>query len=113
MRLSYPNTHTFDPGSDIWKPSIEYIYMKARRADFHKQRQATRMLLNMLRSRGVLTDDDEKAFASAQTQDVGSNAALFDEAKEAYLKIAHSLDMETGLENMPKPPLAWFEPPKS
>jgi hypothetical protein len=43
-----------------------------------------------------LTDDDEKAFASAQTQDVGSNAALFDEAKQFYLQLAHSLEMATG-----------------
>jgi hypothetical protein len=27
----------FDPGGDIWTPSIEYVYMKARRADFHLQ----------------------------------------------------------------------------
>jgi hypothetical protein len=27
----------FDPGGDIWSPSIEYVYMKARRADFHLQ----------------------------------------------------------------------------
>jgi hypothetical protein len=25
----------FDPGGPIWAPSIEYVYMKARRADFH------------------------------------------------------------------------------
>jgi hypothetical protein len=78
-----------------------------------KQRQGMRVLLNMLRSRGVLTEDDEKAFASAQIQDVLSNAAVFDETKEFYLKSAHSLGILTGLENMPEPPLAWFEPPKS
>ncbi len=27
----------FDPGGDIWKPSIDYVHMKARRADFHLQ----------------------------------------------------------------------------
>jgi hypothetical protein len=27
----------FDPGGDTWSPSIEYVYMKARRADFHLQ----------------------------------------------------------------------------
>jgi hypothetical protein len=77
-----------------------------------KQRQAIRILLDMLISRGILKDDDEQAFASAQNQHVASNAAIFDEAKEAYLKLAHSLELTTGLENMPEPPLAWFEPPK-
>lgn len=77
------------------------------------QRQAIRTLLNMLRSRGVLTADDERAFQSAQMQDVASTAAVFDEAKEVYLKLARPLGIQTGLENMPEPPLAWFEPPKS
>jgi len=27
----------FDPGGPVWSPSIEYVYMKARRADFHLQ----------------------------------------------------------------------------
>jgi hypothetical protein len=27
----------FDPGGPTWSPSIEYVYMKARRADFHLQ----------------------------------------------------------------------------
>ncbi len=75
---------------------------------FFKQRQAIRILLNMLKSHGILTEDDEKAFASAQTQDTGSNAAIFDEAKHFYLSLAHSLAVETGLENIPEPPLDWF-----
>ena len=38
MRPSYVKTRKiFDPGGDIWSPSIEYVYMKARRADFHLQ----------------------------------------------------------------------------
>jgi len=78
-----------------------------------KQRQAIRILLNMLKSRGVLTEDDEKAFSFAQTHHVQSNAALFDEAKGMYLDLARSLEVVTGLENMPKPPLDCFEPPKS
>ena len=76
------------------------------------QRRMIRVLLNILRSREVLNADDEKAFGSAQQQDAGSNAALFDEAMTDYLRIAHSLGLETGLENMPEPPLTWFAPPK-
>jgi hypothetical protein len=76
-----------------------------------KQQQAIRALLNMLRSRGVLTPDDEAAFASAQMQDAGSNAAIFDQTKDAYLRIAASLGIRTGLENMPDPPLEAFRVP--
>jgi hypothetical protein len=36
-------TTVFDPGADIWKPSIEYVYMKARRADFHLQSAEKRL----------------------------------------------------------------------
>ena len=75
---------------------------------FFKQRQTIRILLDMLRSRGVLTADDEQAFAYAQTANAPSNAAVFDEAKRFYLTVAHSLEIETGLENMPEPPLDWF-----
>jgi len=78
---------------------------------YFKQQQAMRTLLNMLRSRDVLTQDDEEAFASALLQDAGSNAAIFDEAKATYLKIAGSLEIQTGLEQMPEPPLEWFRPP--
>lgn len=77
---------------------------------FFKQRQGMRVLLNILRSRDVLTPDDERAFAAAQTQDIGSNAALFAEAKAFYLQMAHSLELETGLENMPDPPAEWLRP---
>ncbi len=81
---------------------------------FFKERQGVRVLLNMLRSRGVLTPDDEQAFASAQNQDIGSNAAIFYEAKTAYLQMAHSMGIQTGLENLPEPPVEFFRvPPKS
>jgi hypothetical protein len=77
---------------------------------FFKQRQAIRILLDILKSRGVLTADDEQAFAYAQTANAPSNAAVFDEAKHFYLTLAHALAVETGLENMPEPPLDWFRP---
>jgi hypothetical protein len=80
---------------------------------YFKQQQAIRILLDMLKSRGVLTADDEAAFAFAQIQNEGSNAAIFDEAKDAYLTMAHAVEVETGLEQMPEPPSEWFRPPKS
>jgi hypothetical protein len=78
-----------------------------------KQRQAIRILLDMLKSRGVLTEDDEKAFASAQAQNVGSNAAIFDEAKSLYMTLADSLGLETGWLREWNPPISYFDPPKS
>jgi hypothetical protein len=33
----------FDPGGDKWSPSIEYVYMKARWADFHLQSAEKRL----------------------------------------------------------------------
>jgi hypothetical protein len=79
---------------------------------YFKQQQAIRILLDMLKSRGVLTADDEAAFAFAQTQNTGSNASIFDEAKNSYLTMAHAVGVGTGLEHMPEPPLEWFHPPK-
>jgi hypothetical protein len=77
---------------------------------YFKQQQAIRILLDMLRSYGVLTADDEQAFSFAQTANAPSNAAVFDEAKENYLLLARSLGIQTGLEQFPKPPLEWFRP---
>lgn len=79
---------------------------------YFKQQQAIRILLNMLKSRGVLTDDDEAAFASAQMQNYESNAAIFDGAKAAYLAIARGAGVATGLEQMPEPPEEWFRTSK-
>ncbi len=80
---------------------------------FFKQRQTIRILLDMLKSRDILTDDDEEAFSSAQLQNVGSNAAVFDEAKAAYLVMAQSLGIQTGLDRLPELPLDSFQPPTS
>jgi hypothetical protein len=79
---------------------------------YFKQQQAIKILLDILKSRSVLTADDEAAFAFAQTQNVGSNAAIFDEAKGSYLTMAHAVGVKTGLEQMAEPPSEWFHPPK-
>lgn len=76
-----------------------------------KQRQAIRILLDMLTSRKVLTDDDEQAFTSVLNQDTIVNAEIFEEARAAYLAIAHQLGVETGLEKQPKLPSTWFRGP--
>lgn len=64
----------------------------------------------MLKSRGVLSADDEQAFSFSQTVNVGSNAALFHEVKANYQALAKSLGMETGLEQLPDFPEEWFRP---
>ncbi len=80
---------------------------------YFKQNQAIRILLDMLKSRGILTADDEQAFSFSQTANAPSNAALYDEAKGNYLAIAQSLEIPTGLEQLGEPPLDWFRPPSS
>ena len=80
---------------------------------FTKQNQSIRILLDMLRSRDVITADDEKAFEFSQMHNVGSNSALFHEVKDNYLKLAKEMGIQTGLENMPELPNEWFRPPSS
>ncbi len=77
---------------------------------YFKQQQAIRILLDMLKSRGVLSADDEQAFSFSQTHNTPSNAALFAEAKENYVELANSLGIQTGLEQLPEAPLDWFRP---
>lgn len=78
---------------------------------FFKQRQSIRVLLDMLKSRGVLSGDDESAFAFAHVQDQALNAAIFDEALEAYQTLAEATGIQTGLDKLSKPPEEWFRPP--
>jgi hypothetical protein len=78
-------------------------------AFFMKQNQSIKILLDILRSRGIITGDDAKAFEFSQMQDVGSNAALFDQVKQSYQTIARPLGIRTGLENL-EIPLEWFRP---
>jgi hypothetical protein len=77
-----------------------------------KQDQSIKILIDILKSRGVLTGDDSQAFEFSQLQDASSNAALFDSMKEKYLTLAKSLDLHTGLENLPEFPTTWFGPQK-
>ncbi len=78
-----------------------------------KRNQAIKILIDMLKSRGVLTGDDDQAFQFSQMQDAASNAALFDEVKAQYLFLARTLGIQTGLERLPELPLDWFGPPKT
>lgn len=63
---------------------------------YFKQQQSIRVLLTMLRSRDLISSDDEDAFASLQMENVSSNAAIYEQAMDAYLKIAASAGIQTG-----------------
>jgi len=68
---------------------------------FTKQNQFIKVLLDILKSRGILDSDDARAFEFSQNVDASSNAAIFAEAKAKYLELARGLGIETGLENLP------------
>lgn len=82
-------------------------------AIFAKQNQFIKVIIDMLKSRGLLTGDDAQAFEFSQTIDAKSNAALFAEAKAKYLELAKGLGIETGLENLPPVPEGFFRPKNS
>jgi len=75
-----------------------------------KQNQLIKLLLDILKSRGILTGDDARAFEFSANVDVASNVALFAEAKRKYLILAEGLGIETGLENLPPPDEGHFLP---
>jgi hypothetical protein len=68
---------------------------------FAKQNQLIKVLVNILKSRGILAGDDAGAFEFSQNVDASSNAAIFAEAKAKYLELAKGLGIETGLEKLP------------
>lgn len=68
---------------------------------FTKQTQFIKMLLDMLKSRGIVDQSDLPAFEFSVRLDAASNVALFEQAKEKYLALAKGLGIETGLENLP------------
>lgn len=76
----------------------------------NQQNRAITVLLDMLKSRGLLTGDDEQAFQFALMHNAPANAALFDDTKAKYLKLAKSLDLQTGLEHLPQFPEDTFRP---
>jgi hypothetical protein len=58
---------------------------------FTKQLQQIKVIVNVLKSRAILQADDAQAFESATILDHESNAAIFAEAKAAYVKLAKGL----------------------
>jgi hypothetical protein len=79
---------------------------------FTKQNQFIKVLLDILKSRGILVADDARAFEFSQNVDASSNAAIFAEAKAKYLELARGLGIETGLENITPASVDQFRPRK-
>jgi hypothetical protein len=65
---------------------------------FAKQLQMTQIITDLLKSRGVATDDDVSAFEYVATEDDSSKAAALQAAKAYYLQAAKSFGISTGLE---------------
>lgn len=77
---------------------------------FYKQRQAIQILIDMLKSRGTLTGDDEAAFSFAQTANAESSAEIYRQARKDYMTLAQAAGVETGLQQFESPPSTWFQP---
>lgn len=67
---------------------------------FTKQVQFVKVILEILKSRGIVEHDDPAAFESAVRLDPESNAALIEQAKVAYVRLARGLGIQTGLESL-------------
>jgi hypothetical protein len=65
---------------------------------FTKQMQFIKILVNLLKSNGIATQDDVNAFGFATALDMQSNLALFRDASTSYVQLAKGLGIETGIE---------------
>ena len=62
-----------------------------------RQRLLIKLLIDLLRSRDIILDDDLQAFEFALRQDAASNGDVVREVKAAYLAMAESVGLDTGL----------------
>jgi hypothetical protein len=63
-----------------------------------KQAQFVKLFSELLKSKGIVSQDDLSAFDFAVTQDFASNASLLEQVKTAYLHLAKGAGVTTGLE---------------
>lgn len=61
---------------------------------FAKQLQTTKILLQMMKSREVITADDERAFQALVNEDSAGNTALMQDAANAYAGFAIKLGID-------------------
>jgi len=66
-------------------------------AFFARQLQLIKTVMQILKSKEYITDDDFAAFEFAVTGDIVSNAGLLASTKAEYLELAKALGVETGL----------------
>jgi hypothetical protein len=64
---------------------------------FAKQYQQLKVVIEILKSRGLLEGDDAMAFATVVHSDADSNALVFQQAAALYLEAATHLGIDTGL----------------
>jgi hypothetical protein len=62
-----------------------------------RQQLLIKLLIDLLRSREVILHDDLQAFEFALRQDAASNEDVVREVKAAYLAMAESVGLDTGL----------------
>jgi hypothetical protein len=65
-----------------------------------KHYQQLKVIIEILKSRGLLEGDDPLAFASLVHSDTASNKALLQPSAELYLQTAKDIGVETGLERL-------------
>jgi hypothetical protein len=70
---------------------------------FTKYFQQIKVIIEILKSRGLLEGDDPMAFATAVHSDSESNERVFQQAAALYLQAAKRLGVETGLEKPNNP----------
>jgi hypothetical protein len=63
-----------------------------------KQAQVIQMLVSLLKSRGIATEDDMSAFQFATVSDQQLNVALFRQTSRDYVALAKGLGLEVGIE---------------
>jgi hypothetical protein len=62
--------------------------------------QFTRVLVNILKSRGIITENDDlDAFRADACLDTEANLDLMRDATASYLRVAKDLGIETALDN--------------
>lgn len=70
---------------------------------FARQQEAIGILIDVLKSRNILTSDDDKAFAHAEHLDPKRLVHFAVQAWSDYQKLAAQLGIATGLEKGPPP----------
>jgi hypothetical protein len=62
-----------------------------------RQQMLIKVILDLLRSREIVSDDDLAAFDFAVRQDAASNLVLLRQVKVVYLRVAEEAGVDTGL----------------